>query len=384
MLLVDAHAQIDEIMLDILNPRLGRKMECSQIELAEELLNDKKAKELLTSMKAGLSWVNRIVIIPIDQLSEEERYIYGVDLLSNYKYIVVEGNTRLACLLHDSMKEVLEKNEGIPVLIVKKSENESYKEFLKQRKRLQSIANVMIVKDWRDVQKAKQLFESYILNKEIAPNESESSIFKELAENIGLAPKDVKKYIYRYIFYKELSEKVQKIQENDFKFFEIYEQNSEIRALFGWDTRKGAFIWNNADEVQDEFEDEEIDKKQELLYMVPEIIEIAKDEKVSSKDLRDIIRRHHKDGILDIHQKIEDIISYTKKDNYRNDAFEKYFPRESNSISIEEKLKKDIDTVVDILQNYPINNKFSYAYRDKIELIRDLSENLINFMNTAK
>lgn len=384
MLLVDSEVHICEIMLDILNPRLGKRMDCSQIELAEILLSDKKAKELLTSMKSGLSWINRIVLLPIEQLSNEERELYGGELLKNYKYIVIEGNTRVACLLNDSMKEVFDRNKCIPVLIVRMEEKESYKEFLKERKRLQSIANVMIVKDWGEVKKAKQLFESYILNKEIKPNETESAIFKELAENIGLAPKDVKKPIYRYIFYKELIENVEMIPEKDFKFFEIYEQNSEIRALFGWDARKGEFIWNNIDEVQDEIEEEENDKKQDLLYMVPEMIKIAIDEKVSSKDLRDIIRRHHKEGILDIHQKIDDIIGYSKKDNYKNDAFEKFFPMESNSVSIEEKLKKDMDIVVDILQNYPINNKFSYEYRDKIELIRDLTENLINFMNTAK
>lgn len=384
MKLIDSKVNISEIMLDIINPRLGKRFDNSQKELAEKLLDDRKAKELLTSMRTGLAWVNKITIVPIEEISPEEREFYGEELIANYKYIVVEGNTRVACLLHDSMKEIFDRDDDLPVVIVRRGENESYKEFLKERKRLQSIANIMSVKDWGEVKKAKQLFDSYMLNREIEPDETESAIFKELAETIGLASKDVKKSIYRYIFYNELTEKVEKIDEKDFKFFEVYEQNSKIRALFGWDTRNRTFIWDNADEAQDEIEDEETDKKQELLYMIPQIIEIAKDEKISSKDLRDIIRRHHEDGILEMHQKFEDIINYSEEDDYKNDAFEKFFPIVNNTISIEEKLNKDIDTVICILQNYPINNKFSYAYRDKIELIRDLTENLIIFMDTAK
>ncbi|WP_349393398.1 hypothetical protein, partial [Clostridium perfringens] len=166
MLLENKNVFITDIMLDSDNPRFGvNKSNLTQEELALYLLNDRKSKELLASMCTALTWVNKIVVMKIEDLSEEDRNKYKLSKKSKYKYIVIEGNTRVACLLHNAMRKVIGLNEKIPVIIANKEKNETYDEYTIAKKRLQSISNIMIVKDWGDVQKAKQLYESYILHK---------------------------------------------------------------------------------------------------------------------------------------------------------------------------------------------------------------------------
>lgn len=373
MILTNEETLVKTIMLDKFNPRrLGKnvKMNITQYELIEEALNSKKSTELFKSMRAGLSWVNKIVVVPINELSDEERNKYDIEN-EDYKYVVIEGNTRVACL-----SRLLDNNTFIPVLVATRSSNEEYKLFLKERKRLQSISNVMVVKDWGDVQKAKQLYDSYIITKEINPEMSERAIFKELAENIGMPSSTVKKFIYRYIFYRELIEKVENIPEDDFKFFEIFEQNNEIRALFGWNTKSGLFIWEDNEIMESEDNLEEVDTKQELFYMMPEIIKISKKENINSKILRDIIRKNYGLGFMEIHRIMEEIIEYSMKEEYSYDSIKKYFNNEENDQE-EEKLDREIRQAIKMLKNYPINQEFSCNYKLQIQQINKLSEKIM-------
>ncbi|MCI6693365.1 MAG: hypothetical protein MR510_12940 [Clostridium sp.] len=383
MYLQEKNVLVTEIMLDIINPRLGRKVNYSQNELAKYLQRGKKSKELLTSMKSGLTWVNKIVITRVDELSVEEIELYeeyNKNFINEYKYVVTEGNTRLACLLHDSMRAIFNLKETIPVVIARKSEGESEKEFLRERKRLQSIANVMIVVDWEDVPKAKQLYESYILIKEISPEKIEKDIFKELAENIGLATSLVKKLIYRYIFYKELIENVESIEEKDFKFFEVFEQNGKIRAMFGLDIKNSIFEWELLDEIDDENLIELIEKKQELLYWFPKLIEIAKDEKISSKKLRDIIRENYVMGVEDFHQRIKDIIEYSTTDEYCNDCFSRFFKSETDIKQEEKLLEGNIKNIIQTLKSFPVNQDYAVNFKEDIIKVKDISNRILKML----
>jgi len=383
MHLVEEYVLIGEVMLDILNPRLGKKVDYTQKELASFLLRGPKSKELLTSMKSGLSWVNKIVVVPISELSENEKEVYR-EINSNfekeYKYIVIEGNTRVACLLNQSMREVFDLNEKLLVIVVSKSDKETDRQFLKERKRLQSISNVMIVKDWDDVPKAKQLFESYELIKEINPEKPEKEIFKELADTLGLAVSLVKKFIYRYVFYKELIENVEPIEEKDFKFFEIFEQNNTIRAMFGLDIKSSMFEWEVLDEIDDETQLEKIERKQELLYLFPKIIEVAKDEKISSKALRDIVRDNHKEGLEEIHQRFEDIVQYASKDEYSNDGFLKYFEKEKDVQQEERLLEDSINSILRALKSFPVNQDYACKFKEHIISIKETSDKILKMM----
>ncbi len=383
MYLQEENVLVTEIMLDIVNPRLGRKVNYSQRELAKYLQTGSKSRELLTSMKSGLTWVNKIVITRVEDLSKEEVEIYtdyDKDFKSKYKYVVTEGNTRIACLLHESMVEVFNINDTIPVVIARKSDGETEKEFLRERKRLQSIANVMIVKDWEDVPKAKQLYESYILSKEISTEKAEKDIFRELAENIGMATSIVKKLIYRYIFYKELIENVGFIEERDFKFFEVFEQNSKIRAIFGLNIKNITFEWESLEEIDDENIIELIEKKQELLYWFPKLIEIAKDEKISSKKLRDIIREYYTEGLEEFHQRIKDLIEYSITDECCNDCFSRYFKSEKDIRQEEKELQDNIKNIIQTLKSFPVNQDYAVNLKEDIIKIKSISSRIVTMM----
>lgn len=387
MYLEEKEILIKDVMLDIINPRFEKMFNYNQEELAAHLQSGIKSKELLTSMKSGLTWVNKIVVTDINELSGEENKIYknyDKDFRKKYKYVVTEGNTRIACLLHPSMREVFDLNQKIPVAIARKSNGESEKEFLGQRKRLQSIANVMVVKDWDDIPKAKQLYESYLISRELNPMNAEKDIFKQLAENIGLSTASVKNLIYRYIFYKELVDNVEIVHEKDFKFFEIFEQSIKIRSTFGLDAKTNQFEWILAEGINDEDNAEVIEKKQELLYWFPKLIEIAKYKNINSKKLRDIIRFNCSDDFDNFYQKVKDVIEDFKNDKDSSSDFLEFFEIKKDKKQEENILKGNINKIIEILKSFPVNQDFSINFKQDIEEIKDLSDKLLRMFEVKK
>ncbi|EJT5918385.1 hypothetical protein QTI39_01430 [Clostridium perfringens] len=382
MLLENKNVFITDIMLDSDNPRFGvNKSNLTQEELALYLLNDRKSKELLASMCTALTWVNKIVVMKIEDLSEEDRNKYKLSKKSKYKYIVIEGNTRVACLLHNAMRKVIGLNEKIPVIIANKEKNETYDEYTIAKKRLQSISNIMIVKDWGDVQKAKQLYESYILHKKVNQKETDSSIFRNLAENIGISMQAVKKNIYRYMFLKEISDNSDVIKDSDFKYLEIFEVSNAIRMMFGYNIKNGEFLWYSNSDSEDETIIEEFEKKQQLLYMFPNIIEICKEEKISSKELRDIIRSFKENEYEELYNRFEDIIEYSKKLDYKNDSIKKYFCKEEDSKKLENEVEENLKNLTKELRKFPLNESFAKKQRDKIEEIEKICRNILSCMD---
>lgn len=382
MLLENKNVFITDIMLDSDNPRFGvNKSNLTQEELALYLLNDRKSKELLASMCTALTWVNKIVVMKIEDLSEEDRNKYKLSKKSKYKYIVIEGNTRVACLLHNAMRKVIGLNEKIPVIIANKEKNETYDEYTIAKKRLQSISNIMIVKDWGDVQKAKQLYESYILHKKVNQKETDSSIFRNLAENIGISMQAVKKNIYRYMFLKEISDNSDVIKDSDFKYLEIFEVSNAIRMMFGYNIKNGEFLWYSNSDSEDETIIEEFEKKQQLLYMFPNIIEICKEEKISSKELRDIIRSFKENEYEELYNRFEDIIEYSKKLDYKNDSIKKYFCKEEDSKKLENEVEENLKNLTKKLRKFPLNESFAKKQRDKIEEIEKICRNILSCMD---
>ncbi|WP_415322308.1 hypothetical protein [Clostridium perfringens] len=382
MLLENKNVFITDIMLDSDNPRFGvNKNNLTQEELALYLLNDRKSKELLASMCTALTWVNKIVVMKIEDLSEEDRNKYKLSKKSKYKYIVIEGNTRVACLLHNAMRKVIGLNEKIPVIIANKEKNETYDEYTIAKKRLQSISNIMIVKDWGDVQKAKQLYESYILHKKVNQKETDSSIFRNLAENIGISMQAVKKNIYRYMFLKEISDNSDVIKDSDFKYLEIFEVSNAIRMMFGYNIKNGEFLWYSNSDSEDETIIEEFEKKQQLLYMFPNIIEICKEEKISSKELRDIIRSFKENEYEELYNRFEDIIEYSKKLDYKNDSIKKYFCKEEDSKKLENEVEENLKNLTKELRKFPLNESFAKKQRDKIEEIEKICRNILSCMD---
>lgn len=176
----------------------------------------------------------------------------------------------------------------------------------------------MVVTDWDEIPKSKQLYDSYRLIKEIDPAKLEIKIFKELGDQIGISLTRVKGSVYRYIFYKELIENVQELDTHDFKYLEIFELNNEIRILFGYLNEKGIFAWNDEESMNEE--EEITEKRKELLYIFPKIVEIARVENINSKKLRDLIRKYKSDDLEDLLQKFKDLRHYYKTSEYASDG----------------------------------------------------------------
>lgn len=373
---IDKKVYLKEILLDKNNPRFGENFDYSQYEIKDKLLSGIKSNELLTSMCSGLVWVNKIVLAPIEDLSLKEKTLYS-PISSEKKYVVIEGNTRVACLLHSETDKVFNKSKSFPVIIAKKSSNESDIEYLKERKRLQSIANVMVVKDWDEVPKAKQLYESYKLAKEIDPTKSEQTIFKELGNDIGLSISKVKGNIYKYIFLEELNNSVFLIDKNDFKYLEIFESNSEIRHLFGYSSSIGEFLWNTNESKSDyQLEDEE--HRKELLYSYPMIVTIAKQEGINSKKLRDIIRKYKSDDLTNLLQIFKDIIRYSETEDYTSDGIKNYLCCETDNFNTDkEALRNNLNKAIKFLKSFPIYQDYSIEFKNEILDIHEISSKIL-------
>lgn len=370
---IDGKVFVKEIMLDTNNPRFGRRLKKSQEELKEFLLV--KSTEILVSMQCGLAWVNKIVLAPIEDLSVKEREELGV-IPSGKKYVIVEGNTRVACLLHESMRE--EARKKIPVIVLKKSEGENDNLYLMGRKRIQSIANVMIVKDWDELPKAKQLYESYKLAKVIDKTKPENIIFKELGEDIGIPLAKVKNNVLKYIFYKELVNSGNEILEDDFKYLEIFEQSNSIRNLYGYDAECGEFIWNDTSEDISENQVEMIENKKELLYLIPEMIKVAKNENISSKTFRNILKKYKPEDLENILQKFKEICKDTENDEYTYDSFEVRLDSEGNN---DEKKCREYDISMEkfkkTLKNFPVNQDYARNFEKDLLEINELINKIL-------
>ncbi|GAA0075981.1 hypothetical protein UT300005_03590 [Clostridium sp. CTA-5] len=379
---LDKEVLIKEIMLDNDNPRFGGRIDKSQEEIREILMHGQKARELLVGMRTGLIWSNKIAIAPINELTKNERALIG-SIPKGKKYITVDGNTRLACLLDDSMRETFNINEKLKVVILEKSDDESDIEYLKNRKRLQSIDNVMIVTDWNEIPKSKQLYDSYKLIKEIDPAKLENKIFKELGDQIGISLTRVKGAIFRYVFYKVLTENVEELDKHDFKYLEIFEQSNDIRTLFGYLNDKGMFIWDNKESMDDD--EEIIEKRKELLYIFPKIVEIARSENINSKKLRDLIRKYKSDDLEDLLQKFKDIQDYYKASDYASDSIVSIL--ESNLDYEEQEIKEincKIDSVIKVLKSFPINQDYAISFKEKLLEINIRSEKLLKCLDICK
>lgn len=124
MKLINDEVTINKIMLDPFNPRFSTSTSTQQNQIQRMLMDDPKTKDLLNSMQTGLTWVNKIVIRKIESYSDNDRNKLGENI-SEYTYVVVEGNTRLACLKDEKMNGYFDGSKPIPVIEVVKEHTES-------------------------------------------------------------------------------------------------------------------------------------------------------------------------------------------------------------------------------------------------------------------
>lgn len=269
MKLTPIDVSLKELMIDNYNPRFTKQKNVSQEDLINEMLSSKSSKELLRSLQEDIKWVNRIVI---QELDKHEHYA-NLNKDDNHKYIVVEGNTRLACLKSGAI-EGFNEETIIPVLLAEMEEDETLEEFRKQIRITQGIANVTVVKEWSPISKAKHLLALY---NDVKTINKPAEIYKQISNELGIGVKEVRESVVRYMIYEKISEISEPIPEDNWGYLEAFDKNSKIRSLIGLDLEINDFI-NDDDEYYEE-----------IFENIPELIKQALRSGLNTKQFRDII-----------------------------------------------------------------------------------------------
>ena len=360
MKLVDKEIIIKDIALDPNNPRNTSFKDKSQAEILKATIAQRETKELLKSMNECIRWVNKIVVVNFDNYKEmfQDTKLEKKD----YKYIAVEGNTRLSCLKSELIKS-FNVNNPIPVLLAEREPGESISAFMENILVTQGIANVMVVKEWSDVAKAKHIYDMYNLKLTNSPNKSAETIKKiisSVSEELGMKRDDVRKSVQRYTIYSKLEKDVETIPEEKWGYLEAFEINGDTRN----------FIGLNDDYTWDE------DKAEDVLSIIPDLINNAfthgENTKTFRNNFRDYIdeckqKNTQRQDVIDSLQEIIDSEDETKtiKDLLTT----------TDSDEDDEKAEwaKKIKTMISQLRSYPIMQDWA---SEQLDDLKDLSKYL--------
>lgn len=380
MKLLDSTCTIDKIMLDPLNPRFGTNFsDTNQPAILKRLLDKKESKELLNSMKENIKWISKIVIRSIESLTEEEISQYPSEI-KDYEYIVVEGNTRLACLKSGKITsfEVLSE---IPILIAQKETDETNADYLNEIKITQGISNVMVVKQWGDIAKAKHLYE--LCKSKMQQNSAENlaSIIRSISLELGMSTNDVRKSINRYAFYKEINDISDTIPDKHWGYLESLDKNTSIRQKIGMIEGSLDYEWN----IEDDSLYPYLDIKKELLIEIPTIIQAADEDGLNTKQFRDVfvdILSASSDEEL---ESVKDRLIQTTDVNDRNENWMTIFERFKNgSTSTEEEWSRKITEIKNYLNDLPLQSSWILEYDSDLTEISDLLVSALEIIEFRK
>lgn len=371
-------------MLDSLNPRFGsEKSDLTQNQIKEKLLTPKGSKELLNSMKENIKWISKIVVRDVKDLSKEELKNYSQEIF-NYKYIVIEGNTRMACLKSGNIPYVEESME-IPVLLTVKEPNESHSHYLKELKITQGISNVMVVKEWGDIAKAKHLYELYIAKNREDTNSTFPKIVNSISKELGMSSVDVRKSIYRYAFYNEINTISDTLPGKHWGYLEALDKNIEIRKFMGLKDGSLDFEWTeNTDEYQTSFiqEDNEYTSlKKELLVEIPSIIKVAETDGLNTKEFRDLfislVKERKESDLEDFKEFLTNTTNFSeRKENWRT-LYERF---KNGNESLEEEWKMKFEDMKNNISNLPLNSQWVVNYKSLLQEIQECISDSIEIL----
>lgn len=349
---------VDLIMLDPFNPRYaGKKREKKQNEIMSEMLSTQAAKELMNSMKMGLQWVNRIVVRKIDELPDEmKNSILEAD---QYQYVVVEGNTRLACLKSQTLAEIYGNNVSIPVLIAERGTTNE-QDFENEIKIIQARANVMIVKQWEDVPKFRHIYNMYKSERTINPTKSFSAIVDQIKNTTSGKPQEVRTAIARCIIVDKVAEEADLLEDRLWPYIEAFETNRDTRRTIGLN-----------DNYEFVFDSDMEDYQKELINMIPDIIRDASNNLSNGKQFRDKYKQIVKMCGGNVEQIIAEI-----KDIMDSQQEEKTWEKDGGDVSDEQKWSDSLESICKKIKSYPVmedwaaNNKHYFEdMKIKIEKI---------------
>lgn len=343
--------KLEEIMIDPFNPRFTVSKTLDQQTLIHEMLQSKSSKELLNSMQEGIKWVNRIVIQKIETHENKDKLI---SFKKDFKYIVVEGNTRISCLKSETIKN-FDGKTAIPVLLAKKEDEETDEDFKKDIRITQGIANVTVVKEWSQVAKAKHLNALFndLIEKKRAPE-----VYKQLSVELGINLKEVRELIIRYKIFNKISEISDPISDDNWGYLEAFDKNLTIRKIIGMNSETNEFI-NNDEEYYDE-----------ILSDIPSLIKHAHLQGLNTKQFRDII--------IDV-----------SKNNSSSEEFNLLIKEildpnsETSLISLKNNLKiksdkdqweDDLKTIFEKISNFPIVSDWAIDLKEILEKIKEKTD----------
>ncbi|WP_461202811.1 hypothetical protein [Anoxybacillus sp. TBDG-1] len=379
MKLVNKNIKIGDILLDPFNPRFGEEAFFDTQEgVKKKIFKSKAAKELLTSMKQNIKWVNRIVVREVDTLPDEKKSHFDSE---DAKYIAVEGNSRLACLKSGEIEGYSIDTE-IPVLLAVKEENESFEEYETELKVTQGIANVMVVKEWSDISKAKHLYELCV-SKIKYENKNFATVIRETAYELGMSSSDVRKSVLRYTFYREINNISDTIPDKYWGYLEGLDKNKELRAFFGLLEDKLEFEWALDEEaLVDLYPDSDL--KRELLIEIPAIIKSAEDDGLNTKQFRDILANiveEHKKNPEDVK---DTLVSLTRNDRNVNWNIILENVKENSGISQEEVWKNKLISIQKELTRTPLTAEWSINLENDLLKIRDIIIDSLDMLEIKK
>lgn len=360
MKLVDANLKIDEIALDPFNPRDISFRTKNQEDILQATIDRKETKELLKSMNECIRWVNKIVVVSYD--NHKEMYSELRFDETKFKYVAVEGNTRLSCLKSGLLKN-FNKDEEIPVVIAERESGESITSFMESILVTQGIANVMVVKEWSEIAKAKHIYDMYslkLLNTVTRNAETIKKIITSVSEELGMKRDDVRKAVQRYTIYSKIESDAEHIPDEKWGYLEAFEINADTRS----------FIGLNEDYTWDD------DKADDVISLLPDLIKNAYDHDEKSKTFRDNFRNYiaecnqnniQRQDAIDSLQEILDSEDETKtiKDLLSEDDIDEDVEKSEWG--------KILKKITNQLQSYPVMQDWASEH---IQDFKDLSKQL--------
>lgn len=365
MELLDKNIKISEIALDPLNPRDNTFAIKNQNEILASTMKKREAGELLRSMSECIRWINKIVVVSYKDYKE----LHDEIELSDFQYVVVEGNTRLSCLKSKKLQNINLDTE-IPVLLAKREKNETLEEFRESILITQGIANVTEVKPWSDISKAKHIYDMYLLKiKNLnQPKNAQNNqlVIKSISEQLGLSQEDLKKYIRRYCIYAKIEEVAEQIPEDKWGFLEALEINSDTRDFIGLSS---TYDWNE-------------EKAETALSIMPDLFKNEAKFDPNSKHFRDNFRdyidecKNKKVEHQDIVDSFTSIINSKEEKSFTELISPKVVKEDNKS-----KWEKFLEECESKLKAYPINEDWA---SDQISLLENLNKKINKLVNQIK
>jgi hypothetical protein len=359
MKLIAKEIELYDIMIDPYNPRFIDQSYSDQNVLIKELLKKKYVKELLRSMQIDIKWVNRIVVQEVDKHENSD-----VLKKEKCKYVIVEGNTRAACLKSNKIKGIT-CDTKIPVLVAQKEKSETLEEFQKQIRITQGIANVTVVTEWGPLSKAKHLHKLYDNYKNENSRKKPNQLYKLIADELGKTVHEIRQAVIRYSIYIKVAEVSDTIPEDKFGYIEAFEKNKVTRALIGIDSETNEFELNS--------ENDDYTYEIEILEQIPDLIRLAVSQGINTKQFRDIIYSqvsNFKDA-EDFNVFIQGLLSDGAEDSFHS------LLREESNIHSENYWNRKMEEALETISSFPVIEDWASHFKGKIEMTKNKLEKIL-------